>query len=102
MSDWHDVAKVSDFIEQDCIKAMIGNRSIVVIKHENEYFALDNACSHAGAPLEHGVVNEGNIMCPFHGARFCLKTGKALCPPAFNSIATYPTRVENSKIQVYT
>jgi 3-phenylpropionate/trans-cinnamate dioxygenase ferredoxin subunit len=42
----------------------------------------------------------GEIVCPRHGARFCLRTGKVLAPPAYEDIDTYPVRVADGRIQV--
>ena len=55
--------------------------------------------------IMHGDLNGGEIegsevICPRHGGRFCLKTGAALCAPAFEDIDTYPVRVANGLVQV--
>jgi 3-phenylpropionate/trans-cinnamate dioxygenase ferredoxin subunit len=42
---------------------------------------------------------EGDVViCPRHGARFCLRTGAALTPPAYEPVRTYPTRVNDNGI----
>ena len=40
------------------------------------------------------------MVCPRHGARFCLRTGSALTPPAYDAIDTFPTRIEAGVVQV--
>ena len=45
------------------------------------WFAVENRCSHAGSPLHEGRVRRGAILCPLHGARFDLATGKCLGGP---------------------
>jgi 3-phenylpropionate/trans-cinnamate dioxygenase ferredoxin subunit len=40
------------------------------------------------------------VVCPRHGARFCLRTGAALTPPAYEGVRTYATRVSNGMIEV--
>ena len=37
----------------------------------------------------------GEIECPRHGARFCIKTGQALSAPAYGRISTLPIRVND-------
>jgi len=39
-------------------------------------------------------------VCPRHGARFCIKNGKALTPPAYEDVHSFPVRVENGVVQV--
>jgi 3-phenylpropionate/trans-cinnamate dioxygenase ferredoxin subunit len=45
-------------------------------------------------------VQGAEIVCPRHGARFCIRTGAALSPPAYEATATFPVRVENGELQV--
>ncbi|MGZ8215504.1 MAG: Rieske 2Fe-2S domain-containing protein, partial [Methylosarcina sp.] len=40
------------------------------------------------------------IICPRHGARFCVKTGEVKAPPAYEDIASFPVRIENGRVQV--
>ncbi|MGH8610107.1 MAG: ferredoxin, partial [Gammaproteobacteria bacterium] len=40
------------------------------------------------------------ITCPRHGARFCIKTGEALSPPAYEAVTTFPVRVEDGMVFV--
>lgn len=56
----------------------IGNNGnkILVVKQNNEFFAVGSKCSHFGAPLVKGALGDGIVRCPWHGACFNLKTGK--------------------------
>jgi len=45
-------------------------------------------------------VEVDQIVCPRHGARFCIRTGEVLAPPAFEPIAIFPVRVNNGEIEV--
>ena len=50
--------------------------------------------------LTGGCIEGCEIICPRHGARFDIKTGEALTPPAYEPVATLPVRVENGMVQV--
>lgn len=63
-------------------------------------YAIEDACSHAGAPLSDGEVYDCEIECPLHGARFDLRTGEALSPPAFEPVRTFDVKSENGYIFV--
>ena len=49
-------------------------------------------------PVENWRGDE--IICPRHGARFCVKTGAVKCAPAYEDIATFPIRIEQGRLQV--
>jgi nitrite reductase/ring-hydroxylating ferredoxin subunit len=74
---------------------------IVARGQDGAYHAVAAQCSHASLPLEGGRVRGTAIVCPHHGARFCLKTGRVLGPPAHEGIAAYPTRQEGDEVLVW-
>jgi metal-sulfur cluster biosynthetic enzyme/nitrite reductase/ring-hydroxylating ferredoxin subunit len=61
----------------------------LLIRVGDEYFAIEDVCSHDGQPLTDGPVQAGQITCPRHGARFDLRTGKPMCMPATSPISVY-------------
>lgn len=67
---------------------------------DGQYFAIEDRCSHADAPMADGYVHKRElcVACPWHGAEFDLRTGKALTPPACEDIAAYPTRVDGDAV----
>ncbi len=50
--------------------------------------------------LTGGSVDGDQIVCPRHGARFCIRTGGALCAPAHEPITIFPVRIDNGEVQV--
>jgi 3-phenylpropionate/trans-cinnamate dioxygenase ferredoxin subunit len=78
----------------------IDGKPIVVFNIAGEYFAIDDVCSHDGGPVGEGEVTGTEIECPRHGARFDLRSGKALSLPAVVDIPAYPVRVEGNEIQI--
>lgn len=61
----------------------------LLIRIGDEYFAIEDVCSHDGQPLTDGPVQAGQITCPRHGARFDLRTGKPMCMPATSPISVF-------------
>ena len=106
MSDWVDVAPTAEFVLGQSRLVDVDNVMIAVFNLEGKYYAIEDTCSHNGAPLlgcglEPGELIDGNqIICPRHGARFCIRTGAALSPPAYESIACFPVRIIDSIVQV--
>ncbi len=94
------VADESQFSERGIQKLEIETKTIIIVKCGDSYHAVENACSHQGLPLDEGRIESETITCPFHGAQFCLKTGKPFGPPAFDNIEVFPTKVEDGKVYV--
>lgn len=95
--------KKSD-IKPGCARSYeIGESKIVVCNVNDEYFAVDDICSHDDGVL---VSGEGNLIencqleCPRHGARFDVKTGEAKRMPAVAAVKTYKINIYGDEIEV--
>lgn|GEM_PF-783791 len=69
-------------------------RRICLVQHGADVFAVEDRCSHRDFAISGGdVVAPCVIECPWHGARFDVRTGAALTGPAEESIQAFPVRV---------
>lgn len=93
------VAKVGEIPEGQGRAVELDGRMIAVFLDEGEYFAVDDACPHQGAPLSDGIVCNKSVTCTWHGWRFSLEDGRWLDSPR-TRIGTYPVRVVGDEIQV--
>jgi 3-phenylpropionate/trans-cinnamate dioxygenase ferredoxin subunit len=100
MSDWITVAKVGELVPGSHRVVDADGTRVVVFNLGGEYYAIEDVCTHDGGQLTGGVIEGEQIVCPRHGARFCIRTGEALTAPAYEPVATLPVRVENGVIQV--
>ena len=100
MSEWVDVAPAGDVAPGAFRIADVEGTSIVVFNIEGELYALEDVCTHDGGQLTGGTIEGDQIVCPRHGAHFCIRTGAALTAPAYEPTAKFPVRVENGMIQV--
>lgn len=100
MSQWIDVASTADFDDGTIRAVDYEGTSIIVIRLGDAYFGLENLCTHDYTPLDEGTVEDDELICPHHGARFCVRTGEVTAPPAYEDLATYEVRVENGIVQV--
>jgi 3-phenylpropionate/trans-cinnamate dioxygenase ferredoxin component len=73
---------------------------VAVFNVDGQYLAIEDVCTHDGGGLAGGAIEDNCIVCPRHGARFCLKTGTALTPPAYEAVNTYRTRIHEGMIEV--
>ncbi len=79
-----------------------GQVTIGVYNIDGELYAVEDRCSHDDGPLVEGdwEPDEGVVVCPRHGARFDIRTGRALTLPAFLPVETFPVRVEDGVVKV--
>jgi 3-phenylpropionate/trans-cinnamate dioxygenase ferredoxin component len=100
MSDWVTVAPVDELKPGARQIVDVDGSQIVVFNLDGKYYAIEDVCTHDGGQLTGGEVEGDQIICPRHGARFCIRTGAALTAPAYEATATFPVRVENGEVQV--
>jgi 3-phenylpropionate/trans-cinnamate dioxygenase ferredoxin subunit len=100
MSDWVDVALASEFPPGTWRSVDLEGSSIAVFNLDGGYYAIEDVCTHDGGILTGGTLERDEIVCPRHGARFSVKTGQALTPPAYEDVATFPVRVREGVVQV--
>jgi 3-phenylpropionate/trans-cinnamate dioxygenase ferredoxin subunit len=73
---------------------------IALCNVEGSIYAIDDVCTHDGGPLDQGVLDDAQIECPRHGARFDVRTGKPLTLPAVVPIHVYKVDVRDDCIYV--
>lgn len=73
---------------------------IAVFNVSGQYYAIGDVCTHDDGPLAEGELVGYQIICPRHGARFDIRTGKALTLPAFVDTPWYPARVVDGWVEV--
>ena len=94
------VAKTGDIPVDAAKQVTVGGRKVALFNVAGSYYAIDDTCTHRGGPLSEGAVIGEEVECPWHGARFNLKTGAHLCPPAPKGIAAYPVQVLGDDVQI--
>lgn len=100
MSDFVAVAKTSEIAPGTVKVVRINDMPIGVANVDGEFYAFGDVCTHDDGPVAEGELDELQIECPRHGARFDIRTGEAKLLPAVTPIPVYPLRVEGDEIQV--
>lgn len=99
MSDnWIKVTALDEIPDDDVIGVSVEGRQIALYKYEGEVFATDNVCTHGQALLSDGFLEDGEIECPLHQGRFCIKSGKAMCDPLTEDVRTYDIRIDGEEV----
>jgi len=100
-NDWVDVAPAQDFSPgQYRVVTTDDDVVIAVFNVDGQYYAVENICTHDGETLTGGPFTGDEITCPRHGARFCVRTGEVLSPPAYEPLTPFPIRISDGMVQV--
>jgi NADPH-dependent 2,4-dienoyl-CoA reductase/sulfur reductase-like enzyme/nitrite reductase/ring-hydroxylating ferredoxin subunit len=78
----------------------VGDDAVLVARRGNEYFAIGATCSHYSGPLAEGLMVGDTVRCPWHHARFNLRTGEAIEAPAFNPVGCWRVELRGDKLYV--
>ena len=100
MSDAIKLCDVESVADGDIALQVVDGREIAVARIGDEWFAIDDTCSHAKVSLSDGIVEEDDatIECPKHGALFSLRTGAAMTLPATRDVAAHVTEVRGTEV----
>ena len=95
---WVDVGAAADLKPDEPLSVEVDGLALVVVRCGAELYAVEDRCTHDGEPLEGAEVESCQIICPRHGARFCLRTGEALTPPAYEPLRAFAARERDGRI----
>ena len=93
---------VDDVPTDEALGVTLGEYDVAVARHEDEFFAIQDLCSHASVQLSEGEVEDCTVECWLHGSRFDLRTGKPTGLPATEPVATFPIEVRDDGLYVDT
>tara|TARA_Y100000389_G_scaffold204998_1_gene261791 strand:- start:6870 stop:7172 length:303 start_codon:yes stop_codon:yes gene_type:complete len=88
----------NSFSENNMLEIIHNNHSYLVARVDDEYYVVDNMCSHENSELILGCLKNKTIKCSLHGSFFDLESGNALNEPAEEPIKTYKTIVQDNNI----
>lgn len=101
MAEWVRVAALEECRGNGCVHAVIADGlEIVLVKWDDEIFALEDRCSHQDFPLSEGEVDDGKLECVYHGAKFDVRSGRAVQLPAIRPVKTYPVEIRKDEVFV--
>src|SRR5271157_710324 len=94
------VAPLDQLPEGERIFVDVGERQVVILNLAGNLYAIGDVCSHDNGPVGDGEIEEYEITCPRHGARFDIRTGQTMGLPALVDIPAYPIRVREGTIEI--
>jgi len=100
MSEWINVFNENALMNGENSVIDVDGTNVAIFKIEDNFFAIEDVCSHDGTEIASGELDGDEIICPRHGARFCIKTGAVKSAPAYEDIHSYPTRILDGMVQI--
>ena len=95
------VCKTTEVMPGQMKKVSIDENEILVTNIDGSYFAIDDTCTHAGATLSEGKLEDSTITCDWHGAKFDCKNGKLIkFPGEIDDLKSYKVIVESDDVFV--
>jgi apoptosis-inducing factor 3 len=88
-SDFEKGFNIDDVADGKMLLGHAFGEDVLVARRGDELFAIGATCTHYGGPLAKGLMVDCTVRCPWHHARFDLRTGEAIAAPALNHVACY-------------
>lgn len=102
---WTDLLQADELGpgEGRCVE--VNGHGIGIVNLDGEYHAFLDRCTHEELPILgsgeaiEDLIDGEELVCPHHGAGFCIRTGEVLCPPAYDPLTRYEVRVKDGMVQ---
>ena len=100
MPAFEKVAAVDDIPPGGRKPVFVDEVPALLLRVGDDFYCIEDTCTHDGGQMTDGALDGKQIICPRHGARFDIVTGKALCMPATEPIATFEVEVRDGDVYV--
>lgn len=100
-----DIAEFKKICRLDSLKAGCGKKFVIdeveiaLFRLEEGVYAVSNICPHQhSAVIYDGIVEDGFVVCPVHGWKFSLSTGKQ--PAGYNGLDSYEVKIIDDSVYI--
>jgi nitrite reductase/ring-hydroxylating ferredoxin subunit len=100
MAAFVKVAKTDEIAFGQAVGVEVNGKGLALFNIDGNFYALDDTCTHKGGPLSEGAIAGEEVTCPWHKAKFNIRTGHVLSPPARRGVRRYNIRVMGTNIEV--
>jgi 3-phenylpropionate/trans-cinnamate dioxygenase ferredoxin component len=102
MTDWIDIGSAKELESTSRLEGDVDGYRVRVARVNGSLYAFEDRCTHDDSPFDDAPIEDCEIICPRHGARFSLRSGEALSPPAYEPLRIFEVREDGGRIQVRT
>ena len=102
MPKFMKVATTDELEDQQAKLVEVEGQKLALFRVGEAFYALSDTCTHRGGPLSEGTVEgaEAEVMCPWHRAKFDIRTGAVLGAPARQDVKSYLVRVSGADVEI--
>ena len=97
---FYPICAIEDLPPGERLFIELDDDPVVILNVDGSYYAIADVCTHDDGPLGDGEVEDHQIICPRHGARFDIRNGEVLTLPAVQDVRSYPVRVNNGMVEI--
>jgi apoptosis-inducing factor 3 len=87
--DFEKGIRIDDLANGEMVQGHAFGEAVLIARRGAELFAIGATCTHYGGPLAKGLMVDCTVRCPWHHARFDLRTGEAIAAPALNDVTCW-------------
>jgi NADPH-dependent 2,4-dienoyl-CoA reductase/sulfur reductase-like enzyme/nitrite reductase/ring-hydroxylating ferredoxin subunit len=98
--DFEHGCKIASLADGEMLLGHAFGEGILVARRGDELFAIGATCTHYGGPLAEGLMVDCTVRCPWHHARFDLRSGEAIAAPALNDVACWKIEKRGDRFYV--
>lgn len=98
--DWTDAAADAEVVDGRPLRVQVKGQQVVLVREGGQVHAMGATCSHYGGPLDEGDVDDGCLVCPWHGSRFRLDDGSVARGPATSPQRSYEVRTSGGRLEL--
>ncbi|MCX6396080.1 MAG: non-heme iron oxygenase ferredoxin subunit [Propionibacteriales bacterium] len=91
---------VTDLTPGAALRVEVDGLDVAIVRDGDDFYAIEDECSHAAVALSEGDVEGCEIECWMHGSRFDLRTGKPLGPPATEPVPVFPVQITGDDVLI--
>lgn len=100
MAEFEKVATADEIPPGGRKSIVVDDLPVLLLRVDNDYYAIEDVCTHDGQALTDGPLQGKEITCPRHGARFDITTGQPLCMPATEPVETFDVEIRDGDVFV--
>ena len=91
------ILRADELRDGELLPVEIDGTPVVLVRHEGDFFATANNCTHRDFPLSEAGFDprDGFLVCAWHGGCFDVRTGAAMVAPVTEAVETFPVRVSD-------
>jgi 3-phenylpropionate/trans-cinnamate dioxygenase ferredoxin subunit len=97
---WVDIGSLEELQTTARLEGDVDGYRVRVASVGGNLYAFEDRCTHDDSPFDDAPIEDSEIICPRHGARFCLRTGAALSPPAYEPLRIFQARAVAGRVEV--